>query len=116
MATTQTQAAARGISYRYGYYAKSKYYNWHKKQGSGVFSFLWEAFMLRCNSARALDQCWHASTTVDLYFRLDSSEVFQLQFNLSSKCSNSMVNITGKRSDPVRKIINIALKRASTVI
>ena len=27
-----------------------------------------------------------------------------------------MVNITGKRSDPVRKIINIALKCASTVI
>ena len=27
-----------------------------------------------------------------------------------------MGNITEKRSDPVRKIINIALKRASTVI
>ena len=30
--------------------------NWHKNQGSGVFCFLWEAFMLRCNtraSARA---------------------------------------------------------------
>ena len=32
------------------------------------------------------------------------------KFNLSSKYSNSMENITGKRSDPVRKIINIAQK------
>ena len=31
-------------------------------------------------------------------------------FNLSSKYSNLMENITGKRSDPVRKIINIAQK------
>ena len=31
-------------------------------------------------------------------------------FNLSSKYSNSMENITGKRSDPARKIINIAQK------
>ena len=31
-------------------------------------------------------------------------------FNLSSKYSNSIENITGKRSDPVRKIINIAQK------
>ena len=23
--------------------------NWHKEQGSGVFSFLWEAFMLWCH-------------------------------------------------------------------
>ena len=52
------------------------------------------------------------------YFHLDSSEVVQLVhlFNLSSKYYNSMENITGKRSDPVRKIINIAQKRASTVI
>ena len=57
-----------------------------------------------------------ASTTVDLYFlhnfHLDSSghqKSFNW-FNLSSKYSNSMENITGKRSDPVRKIINIAQK------
>ena len=36
-------------------------------------------------------------------------------FNLSLKYYNSMENITGKRSDPFIKIINIAQKRASTV-
>ena len=54
-----------------------------------------------------------ASTTVDLYclhyFHLHSSEVVQLvQFKF--KYSISMENMTGKRSDPVRKIINIAQK------
>ena len=44
-----------------------------------------------------------------LFFTLFSFRLINW-FNLSSNYSNSMENITGKRSDPVRKIINIAQK------
>ena len=50
---TQTQAAARGIKLQVWLVCQIKVpmgnTNQHKKQGSGVFSFLWEAFMLQSN-------------------------------------------------------------------
>ena len=57
-------------------------------------------------------QCWQARPWTFIFyiiFILTHQKSFNW-FNLSSKYSNSMENITGKRSDPVRKIINIAQK------
>ena len=59
-----------------------------------------------------LSQCWQARPWTFIFyiiFILTHQKSFNW-FNLSSKYSNSMENITGKRSDPVRKIINIAQK------
>ena len=59
MAIAQTQAAARGINKLVHVWFVCQIEvpmgttDWHKKQGSGVLSFLREAFMLQCISARA---------------------------------------------------------------
>ena len=56
---SQTQAAARGINKLVHVWFVCQIEvpmgttDWHKKQGSGVLSFLREAFMLECISARA---------------------------------------------------------------
>ena len=57
MAIAQTQAAARGINKLVHVWFVCQIEvpmgttDWHKKQGSGVLSFLREAFMLQCISA-----------------------------------------------------------------
>ena len=60
MAIAQTQAAARDINKLVHVWFVCQIEvpmgttDWHKKQGSEVLSFLKEAFMLQCISARAL--------------------------------------------------------------
>ena len=65
-----------------------------------------------CVARAKVSQCWQARPWTFIFyiiFILTHQKSFNW-FNLSSKYSNSMENITGKRSDPVRKIINIAQK------
>ena len=62
MAIAQTQAAARGNKLLHVWFVcqievPMGTTDSHKKQGSGVLSFLREAFMLQCISARARARC-----------------------------------------------------------